>query len=477
MGRLYEKLAEYGESDYYPYHMPGHKRNMKGCPLEAYYKTDITEIDGFDNLHRPEGILLDLEKRINRFYGSEETFLLINGSTAGILSAVSCAAEPGGKILIARNCHKSVYHGIYLNNYEVRYLYPKISERFGIAMGIDPQEVLRILEAEEGIRAVVITSPTYEGVVSDVEKIGKIVHEFHIPLIVDEAHGAHLGCSEGFPLDAVKGGADIVVHSLHKTLPSPTQTALLHVSGTLIDRNRLKRYLSIYQSSSPSYPLMAGMELCFDMIEKDGTKLFKRMFENWEEMLGKLEKCSNLRIWKRQDVLAEGMKDFDVGKLVISTKETEWTGKQLYGALLNGYHLQPEMAGEDHVLAMFTLMDTKEGYERLTDALLELDRQTVKKPRGAEPGACKTDIRLKTSCRIAEAMDAKTERIRLSDSAGRIAADFVNLYPPGIPVVVPGEIYNEQIIFQIEKWKQENLTVQGINEKAEVLVTCKEKEK
>ncbi len=474
MGRLYDKLAEYGESDYYPYHMPGHKRNMKGCPLAEYYKTDITEIDGFDNLHRPEGILLDLEKRISRIYGAEETFLLINGSTAGILSAVSCVAEPGGTILVARNCHKSVYHGIYLKNYRVRYLYPKISERFGIAMGIDPQEILQALESEKGIAAVVVTSPTYEGIVSDIEKIGQIVHAFHIPLIVDEAHGAHFSFYKGFPSGAVKAGADIVVHSLHKTLPAPTQTGVLHVSGTLIDRSRLKRYLSIYQSSSPSYPLMAGIELCFDMMEKDGGRLFNRMYENWEDMLGKLEKCNHLRIWKRQNVLAEGMKDFDVGKLVISTRETEWTGKRLYEALLKEYHLQPEMAGEDHVLAMFTVMDTEEGYGRITEALLELDGQMSMKQPGTGSGVWETDVRPETSCRIAEAIDAKTEWVGLSDSAGRIAADFVNLYPPGIPVVVPGEIYHEKMIFHIERWKRENLTVQGINEKMQVLVKCEE---
>ena len=140
MGKLYEKLTEYGKSNYYPYHMPGHKRNMSGRPFQEYYGIDITEIDGFDNLHQAEGILLDVEQRANRMYGAEETFLLVNGSTAGILSAVSAAVEAGGKLLIARNCHKSVYHGAYLRNLELQYLYPKVSEQFGFALGTDPAD-------------------------------------------------------------------------------------------------------------------------------------------------------------------------------------------------------------------------------------------------------------------------------------------------------------------------------------------------
>ena len=477
MGRLYENLVEYGGSDYYPYHMPGHKRNMGGQPLEEYYKIDITEIDGFDNLHQAEGILLESEKRINQIYGSDETFFLLNGSTGGILSAVSCAVKRDGKLLIARNCHKSVYHAAYLRNCEIRYIYPKLSEEFEIAMGVDPEEIRQTLGSEEGIEAVVITSPTYEGIISDVEKIAETVHDFHIPLIVDEAHGAHLGFSGKFPDNAIKAGADIVIHSLHKTLPAPTQTALLHVSGNLVDREKLKRYLGIYQSSSPSYPLMAGMELCFDLIESDREKLFRQMYESWTEMLKRLEGCRAFHILRRQDVLEEGMKDFDVGKLVISTIGTKWSGQELYKKLLREYHLQLEMAGYHYVLAMFTIMDTKEGYDRLTKALLELDEQAVgdQGTTAFEIGDIgKEPVRLETSCRIAEAMDGETEWVSLSECDGRVSAGFVNLYPPGVPVIVPGEIYRGEIITQIKKWNQKKLPVQGIDEKTEVSVkVCK----
>lgn len=483
MGRLYDKLTEYDKSDFYPYHMPGHKRNMKGRPFEAFWGLDITEIDGFDNLHQAEGILLEIEERANRMYGAEETFLLINGSTCGILSAVAAAVKPGGKLLMARNCHKSVYHGAYLGNLEVRYVYPEKSEQFGIALGVKPDKVEEALKNESGISAVVVTSPTYEGVVSDIGAIADIVHRYGIPLIVDEAHGAHFGFAEELPDNAIAAGADLVIHSLHKTLPAPTQTALLHVMGKRIDRERLKRYLGIYQSSSPSYPLMTGIELCLDIVEQEGKAFFEKMLSEWAEMLLRLEACRALRILRKEDVLRAGMKDFDVGKLVISTEDTNWSGKRLYEVLLREYHLQLEMAADTYVLAMFTVMDTEEGYRRLTEAVLEIDERICAEGAGiaAEEAEKRnvlqteqlqeTDEQIpETVCRIAEALDAEKEWISLSECRGRIAADFINLYPPGIPVIVPGEIYSREIINNMEKWCKRGLSVQGMNEKGEIPV-------
>lgn len=483
MGKLYDKLTEYAKSDYYPYHMPGHKRNMSGRPFQQFYGVDVTEIEGFDNLHQAQGILLAAENRASRMYGAEETFFLVNGSTCGILSAVSAAVKTGGKILIVRNCHKSVYHGAYLKNLEVQYLYPGVLEKFGTALGTTPEEVEKKLRADAEIEAVLITSPTYEGIISDVEKIAEAAHRYHVPLIVDEAHGAHLGFSSAFPKNAVKAGADLVIHSLHKTLPSPTQTALLHVSGNLIDRERLKRYLGIYQSSSPSYPLMAGMELCLDIVEKEGKELFDRLLENWSKMLENLEQCQALRILSKTDVQKAGMKDFDVGKLVISTKGTYWSGQQLYEALLKRYHLQMEMATDDFVLAMFTIMDKVEGFERLTEALKELDKELCgneeagiyenAKDMKANRSMNDQGVMLTAGCRMTEALDANKELLKLQECEGRMAAGFINLYPPGIPVVVPGEILNKQIISNIENWHSQKLNVQGMNQNMEIPVTVK----
>ncbi|MDE5893243.1 MAG: aminotransferase class I/II-fold pyridoxal phosphate-dependent enzyme, partial [Acetatifactor sp.] len=246
MERLFEQLERYGESDTYPCHMPGHKRQSMGALPKQLAKLDITEIEGFDNLHQPQGILCKLQQYAAQVYGAEETFYLVNGSTCGILSAISAAVPMGGRLLIARNCHKSVYHGAYLRRLRLSYLYPALVPEAGICEAISPQQVQEALEREPDINGVLIVSPTYEGRIAEVEEIARIVHSHGIPLIVDEAHGAHLGFHPAFAKGSSRAGADLVVASVHKTLPAMTQTALLHVNGSLVDRRLVRRFLQIY---------------------------------------------------------------------------------------------------------------------------------------------------------------------------------------------------------------------------------------
>ncbi|MEE1516291.1 MAG: aminotransferase class V-fold PLP-dependent enzyme, partial [Lachnospiraceae bacterium] len=242
---LYEKLNSYSDGDVYPFHMPGHKRNM---PLfKSAYDYDITEIEGFDNLHHARGILRESMDMAAGFYGTKKTYYLVNGSTCGLLSAISAVVEYGDKIIIARNCHKAVYNAVYMNNLKASYIYPKPVENTSILGGIHPKDVEKALEENPDAKAVVITSPTYEGVVSYVQAIAKVVHEKGIPLIADEAHGAHFSMSGYFPKSALECGADIVIQSVHKTLPSLTQTALLHICSDMVDESKVERYLSIYQ--------------------------------------------------------------------------------------------------------------------------------------------------------------------------------------------------------------------------------------
>ena len=248
MEHLYDRLAEYAQGPDYPLHMPGHKRRAFGEMPSELYRMDITEIDGFDNLHAPEGILLDLQKRAAALYGAEESFVLVNGSTGGILSAVSAAVPFGGKLLISRGCHKSVYHAAYLRRLQLSYLYPEILPGFEISDAVTPEQVREALRREGDADAVLIVSPTYEGRIARVREIAEIVHSFGKILIVDEAHGAHLGlagCGETLPENSCQAGADLVIHSLHKTLPAMTQTALLHAGGGLVNRDLLKRFLKI----------------------------------------------------------------------------------------------------------------------------------------------------------------------------------------------------------------------------------------
>lgn len=476
MEHLFRKLRENGESDFYPYHMPGHKRHALGELPEALAQLDITEIDGFDNLHRPEGILDRLQKKAAQLYGAEESFYLVNGSTAGILSAVSCALPVGGHILMCRNCHKSAYHAAYLRNLAISYLYPPVLKEFDIFDAVTAEQVRDALDRETDVGAVLLVSPTYEGRISDIRAIADVVHNKGIPLIVDEAHGAHLGFAQGFAPNSCQAGADLVIHSVHKTLPALTQTALLHVNGSLVDRDRLKRFLHIYQTSSPSYILMASIDNALSWVEREGAGAFERFRMRFALMQERLSSCGCLRFLNAE------MGKQDIGKLVISVKgaccpkrvsgsadisafiETPMDGKRLYDIFRREYHLQPEMAAGSFVLAMFTVGDDEEGYSRMERALSEIDGRLRKQT------ACNdTDIFLYgpqntggEAIPLGKAWDMEGESIELEDSAGRRAGDFVNLYPPGVPVLAPGELITEDICNKLQACVKQGLTVQGI---------------
>lgn len=471
MSELFEKLSAYGASDYYPYHMPGHKRRLKTDTMRELAQIDITEIDGFDNLHDAQGILKRIQEEAAAAYGAEESFFLVNGSTAGILSAISTAVSPGGKILMVRGAHKSAYHAAYLRDLQIAYLWPGVHPLFGCNLPATAKEVEEALQQTPDVQAVFIVSPTYEGLAADVKSIAEAAHKRNIPLIVDEAHGAHLGFDGRWPESSVKQGADLVIQSLHKTLPAPTQTAILHVNGKLVDRCRLRRFLGIYQTSSPSYIFMAAMEDAIATTSVNREKLFGDFWEYWKGMTESLSACRNLIFLKEENS--------DPGKLAVMDKTGFLDGEQLYEMLLHKYHLQPEMAAGRYVLAMFTVGDTKEGYERLTKALLEIDEYiTAERSKTAATATQPAEgnrmadavtpvcIQKKTQAvtGIGRAWDTPKEWVLLKDAEGKTAGEYVNLYPPGSPIIVPGEIFTKDILTEIAAYRQQGFHVQGVKE-------------
>ena len=473
---LEDRLEWYGESGYYPFHMPGHKRRMPeeyGPALQTAARMDITEIDGFDDLHQPEGILLFAQKRAAAVFGADETFFLVNGSTAGILTAVSAAVEKRGKLLMARNCHRSVYHAVFLRELQPVFLYPGVLEG-GVADAIAPGQVEEALARDPDIRAVLITSPTYDGVVSDVKAIAEAAHRAGALLIVDCAHGAHFGFADGQPESPVRLGADLVVQSLHKTLPALTQTALLHRNGERVSSEAVRRFERIYQTSSPSYVMMGSMDSCVRLLEKRGRQIFTEFEERLDRFYERLSGLKTLRVLG-QSLPEQGcMKAFDRGKLLISASNGKITGNLLYKELLKRYYLQMEMVCETYVTAILTPWDTRDGLCRLAEALEEIDRELSgpEKPEdgrlfysGGEAG-CGSVMRhwprTRTVLPLSEAEEAPKTAVRLSGAAGNISGTYVNLYPPGIPLIIPGELITEEIIKLIETYVQQGLNIQGV---------------
>ena len=465
MKRLYKKLEEYAKTDYYPFHMPGHKRNPLSVAGDFPVERDITEIHGFDNLHHPEGIIREAEEAAASLYGTKESFYSVNGSTAAILSAVSAAVKKEGHILIARNCHKAVYHAAYLRGLKVSCIYPREDSEPGINGGISPEDVENCLDSGKDIEAVLITSPTYDGVVSDVKGIAETVHRFGIPLIVDEAHGAHFPFSGYFPESSLDLGADIVIHSVHKTLPSMTQTALLHRCTDRVDRDLLVRFMGIYQSSSPSYILMAGIDACMDMISKNGERMFREYTENLEHVRKRLSGCGCIRLITPEKNREKGIFDYDRSKILLSTVHSSLNGRQLHRILREEFHLEMEMEAENYVLALTSPGDTKEGFDRLLKAVEEIDRREslkeIKTEQKENTAAC---CRMKSFMKISEAMDAPKVRIPLEESEGRISAEFAYLYPPGIPLIVPGEEITGLFVQNMRRYVEEGFDLQGLSD-------------
>ena len=500
---LINRLAAYARSDMYPFHMPGHKRRtgpeesfMNSCTdsFTNPFAVDITEIEGFDNLHHPEGILKDSMKWAADVYGADQTYYLINGSTSGILAAVCGTVPRGGRILVSRNCHKSVYHGIYLNQLKTSYVYPQEIAGLGIQGGITAEDVDRMLKRYMDTQAVLIVCPTYDGIVSDIEAISQIVHRAGLPLIVDEAHGAHFRYDAMFPVSALDLGADVVIQSVHKTLPSLTQTALLHIKcnrpdgGCYADRERIDRYIHMVQSSSPSYVLMASIENSIYQMEHMDMAPYGKRLRGLRQRLGRM---NHLRLADTGLIGQAGIRDLDISKIVVSTRGTYlpsvgngltgFTGAQLDDILRREYHLEMEMCGADYVTAITTAMDSEEGLERLGDALVRIDARltddgsNARRENGSGPVMapdCKTgqesmqkcsvySMRCDTAMSVGEAMDGKIKSINLEDSPGCISGEFVYIYPPGIPIVAPGEWISRPILEVILEYRNKGLPVQG----------------
>ena len=372
---LLNKLKEYVAGNVYPMHMPGHKRNKEHGHGSLPFDFDITEINGFDDMHNPLGILLEIQKLASKLYESKNAFTLVNGSTVGILAAIGAHTKRKDKILIGKNHHWSVDNAVSLFDLNPIYITPGEDEETGLPLSIPPEMVEEALAHDPDIALIVITSPSYEGVVSDVASIAEIAHSKDIPLFVDSAHGAHLGFSKMFPKSAIQAGADIVVMSLHKTLPAMTQCSLLHICTDRANNHATGRMLSMLQTSSPSYVLMASIDGCLHLLENDHVQLFSDYERKLERFGDEIKHLKHLQIPCHQKNISNHFFDFDPGKLVVITKNTKLTGELLLSIMRNEYSIELEKAFPDYALAMTSISDSAEGFDRFAEALLDVDHK------------------------------------------------------------------------------------------------------
>lgn len=374
----------------------------------------------------------------------------------GILAGITAMTNKNDKILIARNSHKSVYNAVEINSLVPIYLYPKQDE-YGINKEIEPKDVKEKLENNKDIKLLVITSPTYEGVISNIKEIVEIAHSYKVPVLVDEAHGAHLKFDRKLKeFEALKGGADIVVQSLHKTLPSLTQTALLHIQGNIVQENEIYNALSIFETSSPSYILMASIDNCLNILEKDREKLFKAYNENLEKFYERTKNLEKLKILG-QVITKNDIQD--MGKIVVITKNTNINGKKLAETLREKYKIEVEMAYTDYIIAMTSICDKKENFEKFADALIKIDKE-VQKIEEKEIKSQEFYIIPKKEMEIYETKKSKDKIKTIYKKAeGKISNEYIFVYPPGIPYITPGEVIDKNVISKIEEFMKNGIEI------------------
>lgn len=446
---LLNRLEKHDSDGVLAFHMPGHKRKGYDFLLGAD-KIDITEIDGFDNLHDAKDVILQAENFASKVFGVKHSRFLVNGSTGGILAGICSICKEGDVILVARNCHKSVFNAVEIARLKPVYVMP---QSFGDFFGaVTPQSVQSAFENNPDIKAVVLTSPTYEGVISDIESIAEICHEHNAILFVDEAHGAHLSLAN-FEVSARSFGADLVVNSLHKTLASLTQTAILHVCSARIDIAKLDKNLAVFQTSSPSYVFMSSIDGCVEYIANNSSDLAK-WSNALDEARARLASLKNLRLF--EPCKCEKAFAYDKSKLVIMCDGTNISGVELKNILREKYNIELEMAGVNYAIAMSGMGDTHESFAMLERALCEID-DTLEKV--SKKQAVKIANIAKKHFEPYQIGTLSCEYVDFDKSVGRVSAENIWAYPPGCPVVVKGEEITKEAFDAITQMHEVGVSV------------------
>ncbi len=347
-----------------------------------------------------------------------------------------------------------MYNAIELNFLEPIYLKPNINQ-YGIEEEISVEEIQTKIEQNQDIKLVVITSPTYEGVISNIKEIAKIAHRYSIPVLVDEAHGAHLNFDENLKqYEALNSGADIVIQSLHKTLPALTQTAIMHINSEFVDKKKIETQLAIFETSSPSYILMSSIEECLNILENQGKELFKEYNKRLEKFYEETKSLEKLKILG--NIVVDKLV-YDKGKIVVITNETNITGKELANILRNKYKIEVEMSAINYIIAMTSICDSEENFKRLITALKDIDNQ-VEHTKTNEIDYI-VNIPEKAMSINQAIFAEKSELINIEDARNKISKEYVWVYPPGIPLITPGEIFDQTIIDKLLQFEASNIEV------------------
>ncbi|MBE5878010.1 MAG: aminotransferase class V-fold PLP-dependent enzyme [Lachnospiraceae bacterium] len=463
------------------FRIPGHRltegvsqrwTDKVGKQIFAY---DVTETPYTDDLHSPEGPIAKAQELLSELYQSDESYFLVNGTTCGNEAMILSSAVDKEKLLVARNAHKSAMMGMIMSGAEPCYVMPEVLHEWGIQGGISPQSVRAALEANRDCKAFFMVSPTYYGVVSDVEEIAKICHEYGAMLLVDEAHGGHVYFHEELPKGALQAGADMCVQSMHKVTGALTQSSVLHVKTTLpLDNERLVTNLHLVQSTSPNYLLMTSLDCARYELAMHGGEMQQKALELARSARERIRRIEGFDCMGKEVEGQDAVYAIDETRLVISAKGLGLGGYELEELLFEKYAVNMELADSENVLAIITYANEREDIERLIRACEEISREYTKHMQEKEPFSAKMLPMTEQVMTPREAYFAKTIDCDWNKAVGEIAGEMIAPYPPGIPIVYPGERITQEIWNYLEQYRLQKCHIHGSRDgKLEVIKIIK----
>ncbi|BBW96850.1 aminotransferase class I/II-fold pyridoxal phosphate-dependent enzyme [Geobacillus sp. FSL W8-0032] len=464
---LFTGLLEHIKKNPVQFHIPGHK---KGAGMDPEFRSfigenalamDLINISPLDDLHHPRGMIKRAQELAAEAFGADYTFFSVQGTSGAIMTMVMSVAGPGDKIIVPRNVHKSVMSAIVFSGATPIFIHPEIDKELGISHGITPQAVEKALRQHPDAKGVLVINPTYFGIAGDLKKIVDIAHAYGVPVLVDEAHGVHIHFHERLPLSAMQAGADMAATSVHKLGGSLTQSSILNVREGLVSAKHVQAILSMLTTTSTSYLLLASLDVARKQLATKGRELIDNAIRLADWTRRQINEIPYLYCVGEEILGTEAVYDYDPTKLIISVKELGLTGHDAEQWLREAFNIEVELSDLYNILCIITPGDSEREAGLLVEALRRLSAQfSHQAEEGVKPKVLLPDIPA-LALTPRDAFYAETEVVPFRESAGRIIAEFVMVYPPGIPIFIPGEIITEENLNYIETNLAAGLPVQG----------------
>ncbi|MFD1038729.1 aminotransferase class I/II-fold pyridoxal phosphate-dependent enzyme [Virgibacillus byunsanensis] len=466
---LFSGLLAHIKKNPIQFHIPGHKQGRATEPeFRAFlgdnvFAIDLINIAPLDDLHHPHGIIKEAQDLAAEAFGADHTYFSVQGTSGAIMTMVLSVCNPGDKIIVPRNVHKSVTSAIIFSGATPIFIHPELDNVLGVSHGITPSAVKNALTAHPDAKAVLVINPTYFGVVADLEEIVSIAHLYHVPVLVDEAHGIHIHFHDKLPLSAMQAGADLAATSVHKLGGSLTQSSVLNLKGNLIAAERIQMVMSMLTTTSTSYILLASLDAARKQLATKGNELIEQAIELADHARSKINNIPHISCIGKEIVGSEAIYDIDTTKLIISVKELGISGYDAEVWLRENYAIEVELSDLYNLLCVITPGDSFYTIEKLVSALKHLSENKKEQVEEKRIEVTVPSIPL-LALTPRDAFYAETQTIPFENSAGRISAESIMVYPPGIPIFIPGEIITEDNIAYINKNINAGLPVQGLED-------------